>query len=140
MKHYKKVCKYIEIAEKYGFRFYAVRNKFSPTEFILKLKFEHREYLSELVFPWYSMGSDGSILWSAAVNISEYVDTYGELTDKTIKELSEYWLKVNALSRELNAVKMPCFIGNGEKDIWFYMAMVEGYKEIGKRFVVKDSE
>lgn len=35
---------------------------------------------------------------------------------------------------------MPYFSGNAEKDVWFYMAMIEAYKEIGKRFVIKDSE
>ena len=44
------------------------------------------------------------------------------------------------LNRELNEVKMPYFSGNAEKDVWFYMAMTDGYKEIGKRFMIKDSD
>jgi hypothetical protein len=140
MKHYKKVCKYIEIAEKYGFKFYAVRNKYYPSEFYLKLKYEPKEYLMELVSPIHSPSKDGTAYWHTSVNVTWYADVYGDLLDKTIKDLADYWLKVNALNRELNEVKMPYFSGNAEKDVWFYMAMTDGYKEIGKRFMIKDSE
>ena len=138
MTHKNMVKKYIEIAEKYGFKFYAVRNKYYPTELFLKVKSEINENIFELVKPWYSANQSGLTYWYASVAISEYIDKYGELTDKEIIDLCDMWLKINAFNKELNAVNMPRFVGNGVGDDWFYNFMSEGYKEIGKRFVIKN--
>ena len=132
------VKKYIEIAEKYGFKFYAVRNKYYPTELFLKVKSETHEEIFELVKPWYSTNQSGFTYWYASVAISEYVDKYGGLTDKEIIDLCDMWLKINSFNKELNSIKMPVFVGNGAGDEWFYNFMSEGYREIGKRFVIKN--
>lgn len=140
MKPYRRVYTYIEIAEKYGFRFYSVKNNYHPTELLLKLKYSSNEFMTELVTPCFTIGQDGNVLWYVNVNISEYVDTYGDLPETAIKHLSRYWLKLNAMIRELNAVKMPEFETDCGKDPWFFYTMIDGYKARNKRFVMKDSE
>ena len=67
-------------------------------------------------------------------------DTRINHAKKFLAEGNKVKAVVRFRGRELNNVKMPYFSGNAEKDVWFYMAMIEAYKEIGKRFVIKDSE
>ena len=138
MTHKNMVKKYIEIAEKYGFKFYATRNKYYPTDLLLQVKYDGKEQIFDLIKPWYTMRQDGLTLWYVSVSVSEYVEENGDLTDKQIIELCDTCLKINAFNKELNAENMPRFVGNGVGDEWFYNFMSEGYREIGKRFVIKN--